>query len=126
MDFLLNFIGSGAYVSIDVATCNINEHITDKLGVLFPNRWRSGSIADVRQQGNRHLSACRRRNENTLKAIEITPEIAGIAHTDRVAFTAFYSRCDCVPTDGTLNDLIYILDPKTVPGGRLPVHTEIK
>src|SRR5437868_896139 len=110
MDFLGDLLCRGPHVSLDITTCNINEDITHELGILFPNRWRSGSIADVGQQGDRHLSTARRRHKNTFKTVEIAPEIAGIAHTDRIAFTTFHSHTDRVPSNGALNDLIHILD----------------
>ena len=62
----------------------------------------------------------------TRKLIEVAPEIAGVAHTDRIAFTTFHGPCDGVSSDGALNDLIYILDLKTVSSRRLSVHTEIQ
>src|ERR1700730_11276794 len=126
MDFLSDLLCRGPNVSLDITTCNINEHITDELGILFPNRWRPGPITDVCQQGNRNLSTARRRHKNAFKTIKISPEIASIAHTDRIAFTTFHRHCDRVPSNRTLNDLIDILDLKTVPSRRIPVHTEIQ
>src|ERR1700692_716476 len=126
MDFLRDLLCRGPHVSLDITTCNINEHITHELGILFPNRWRSGSIADVCQQGNRHLSTARRRHKNTFETIKISSEIAGIAHTERIAFTTFDGHCDRVPSDRTLNDLIHILYLKAVPSRRISVHTEIQ
>src|SRR6202007_149349 len=71
-------------------------------------------------------STAGRQHKNTFKTIEIAPEIAGIAHTDRIAFTTFHRHCDRVPSNRTLNDLIHILDLKTVPSRSISVHTEIQ
>src|SRR6516225_7571657 len=62
----------------------------------------------------------------TRKLIEVAPEIAGVAHTDRIAFTTFHGHCDRVPSDGALDDLIHILDLKTVSGRGLSVHGEVQ
>src|SRR4029077_9190596 len=82
--------------------------------------------ADLCEHRNGHLCAGGRCYQHALEGIEVIPEIARVAHVDRIAFAPFDGHRDGLAANGTLNDVVYVLDTKAVSGCSFAVHGKVE
>src|SRR2546430_16221124 len=89
-----------ANIAVDVACGDVYKNEPDQFSVLAAHGGRTGLVANVSEQVDRHLRTGGRGDEHAFECCDVLPEIAGIARVDRGTPAPFTGGRDGFATDG--------------------------
>src|SRR5207249_7465095 len=87
-------------VAVDVACGDVYKNEPNQFSVLTTHGGRTGLVANVGEQVDRHLRTGGRGDEHAFECVDVLPEIAGITRVDRVTLAPFNGGRDGFATDG--------------------------
>src|SRR4029450_2730458 len=97
-----------ANVAIDIACGNVHKNEPDQFSVLTAHGGRTGLVANVSEQVDRHLRTGGRGDKHAFECVDVLAEIAGIARVDRVTLAPLNGRGNIFAANGGLDDIIHV------------------
>ena len=113
-------------ISVNISAGDVEKNVTDKLPVFVANIGWSGSVTKIGQEGDRHLVSGGGSDEHPFQRVDVVAEIACITNTDRISLATFNGGANRFTADGNFHDLVHVLNPQAVAGGRFAINREIK
>ena len=92
-------------VPANVPSGHVHVDVAGQHAVFVPNHRRARQDPQGGELGQWHLRASRCGDEDTSQLLGGVPQLARVAHVDRVAFSALDGRGNALPADGRFDDL---------------------